>query len=136
MLLSARILTDVSGVNSFSYANQAEWTAGDTVTLYLQLVDLTKDKALEGFVPGGRRFVPVSGATLRVTLTNIDDAKAITRSASQAYASLDGSIWAVSILASDTIQGTCDLVLALTQGGVVTTGRAPAAVAIHPAGTP
>lgn len=133
MLLSARILTDVNGVNSFQYANQAEWTAGDTVTVYFQLVDLTKDRAEQGYVPAGRRYVPAAGATLQVTIANIDDAKQVKRTAAVAY-STDASIWSVPVLSTDLIQGTCDLSLTLTESGRVTTGRATAVIAINPAG--
>lgn len=135
MVLSARILNDVNGVNSFDYCNQAEWVAGDTVTLFFQLVDASKDRMEKGFVPAGRRFVPAAGATLSVTLTNIDDAKVVTRNAAQAYSTLDGSIWSVSILSTDTISGTCDLVLSLNEGGRITRGRLVAAAAISGSGT-
>lgn len=130
MLLSARFLTQVSSVNAWNYADNAQWTQGDTVTVYLQLVDLTLDKAVQGFVPAGRRYVPASGATLTVTLANIDQAVQVTRFATQPYSN-DGSIWKFTVLPSDAISGTCDVKLSLNESGVITAGVAKAGVLIN-----
>jgi hypothetical protein len=135
MLLSARFLTQVSSVNAFNYADNAQWTAGDTVTFYFQLVDLTLDRPAQGFFPAGRRYMPAVGATLTVTLSNIDTAVQIAnRSATQAFPTTDPSIWSVTILNSDLIRGTCDLVLTLREGANTTTGRVSAGVLISTSG--
>jgi len=131
MLLSARFLNQVSSVNSFEYASNAQWTAGDTVSLYIQLVDLTLDRAVQGYMPAGRRYMPADGATLQVTLTNIDDAVQIQRFAVQPFAN-DPSIWRVDILSTDPIQGTCDVLLALVEGSNKTNGRVVGGVLISP----
>lgn len=133
MLLSARFLNQVSSVNAFEYVSNAQWTAGDTVTLYFQLIDLNLDKPVQGFQPAGRRYMPAAGATLSVKLDNINDAIAVTRSATQPYPQ-DSSIWAVQILSTDTIRGTCDLVLNLTESAVKTSGRVVAGVLISTTG--
>lgn len=133
MLLSARIIKDVANVNSFEYDTQLEWTAGDTLTVYFQLIDATLDTAIQGFNPPGRRFVPAASSTLQVSLENIDDAKKLVRLASQPFAN-DGSIWGLQIMASDKIRGTPQMRLTLTQSSVVTTGLVKNAIKIHPAG--
>lgn len=135
MLLSARILDGVGSVNDFNYVDQAEFTAGDTARVYFQLVDLAKDKAVVGFKPAGRRYMPASGATLQVTLDNIDDDKQVIRAAVQAFPTTDPSIWYVNVLASDSVRGTVDMALQLTEGGVIRYGRAAAAVAASNQGT-
>ena len=135
MLLSARVLSGVTSVNDYCSAEYLEWTQGDTIDLYLQLTDLTKDRSLAGFSPAGRRYVPQVGATLQVRLDNIDDAVAVTRQASQPYPTQDPSIWRVSVAATDVIRGTCALALTLTEGVVVTRGRVEAAARIHSSGT-
>ncbi len=38
MLLSARPLKNVASANVFEYANTFEWTSGDTVTVFFQLI--------------------------------------------------------------------------------------------------
>lgn len=121
MLLSARVLKDVNNVNSFQHDLLLTWMQGDTLDVYLQLIDASLDRADQGFNPGGRRFCPEAGATLQVVLENLDDAKKITRMATQPFP-LDASIWKVSIAASDGIKGTPQLRLVLTEGTKVTRG--------------
>lgn len=129
MLLSCRILENVCGVNDFGYTTQAEYTEGSPTTIYIQLVDKAKDQSSKGFVPSGRRFVPAAGATLRVTVDSIDDDKKVTRTATQPY-SLDGSIWSFSMLSTDTIRGTADIRLELTQSSVIIYGNLKNAISI------
>jgi hypothetical protein len=130
MLLSARFLNDVANVNSFEYALVAEFTEGDPASVYFQLIDASLDKAIDGFVPSGRRYVPASGATLQVTVESIDDSKEIVRLATQPFAN-DGSIWKVDFLATDKIRGTANLRLRLTEGAVVRTGLVKSGLRIH-----
>ena len=133
MLLGARMLDQVGNVNQFKVVDSIEFTQGDTATVYIQLVDLTKDKAVEGFVPSGRRYVPAAGATLSIKLDNIDDALALTRTATLPFTG-DSSIWSFSVLATDKIQGTCALSLTLNESGIITRGRIEAVVLIHSQG--
>lgn len=131
MHLSARVLKDVQSVNSFEADTELSWTEGDTLDIHLQLIDVSLDRALQGFQPEGRRYVPTAGATLSCVIENIDDAKKITRLASQPFAN-DGSIWRLSILATDVIRGTPQLRLTLTEGTKVTRGLVRLALKIHP----
>lgn len=130
MLLSLRILENVSGVNAFDYAQQARMTEGDVPTIYFQLVDLARDRADKGFVPAGRRYVPAAGATLSVVLDNVDGARKVTRAATQPYAT-DPSIWAVTLTTADTIRGTVNMKVTLTEGSTVTRGLLQAAVSVQ-----
>jgi hypothetical protein len=129
MLLSTRILNNVAGVNSFEYVQAATFTAGDTPSVYFQLIDASVDRATQGFVPAGRRFMPAAGATLEVTLDSVDNARKIVRSASQPFP-LDPSIWKVDILSTDNIKGTVSMALKLTEGIKITRGRLTAALLI------
>ena len=132
MLLSARMLAQVCDVNTFNYANQVEWTSGDTVRVYFQLLDMSQDKAQQGFKLAGKRYMPaaVVPAVLSVTIDNIDDAIKITRYAVQAFPTSDPSIWYVPVVGTDTISGCCALRLSLNENGVVTKGFLEAAVHI------
>lgn len=132
MLLSGRVLDNVSGVNSFSYTDCVKFTEGDVITIYFQLVDLNKDTASEGFIHPGRRYCPASGATLSVSLVSYDDDKTITRSASKAYSTSDTSIWYISLLATDQISGSFDIKLTLTESTVVTRGVIHNAIRANP----
>src|SRR5882672_4392117 len=113
MLLSARILRDCANVNSFEYADSAQFTRGDVVDVFFQLIDASLDTASENFIPAGRRYMPAVGATLQAVVENIDDSVKITRTLSQPFVN-DPSIWKISFFASDAISGTSNLRLTLT----------------------
>jgi hypothetical protein len=115
MLLSCRFLNDVGSVNSFEYVSQVEIYAGDTQTLYFQLIDASLDRPEQGFQPSGRRYMPAAGASLVVTLMNVDDAKKVVRTATQPYPQ-DPSIWSIPILATDPLLGSINLKMVLTEG--------------------
>lgn len=119
MLLSARPLRDVQSVNSFRYCNQLQFTEGDVLTVYFQLIDAGLDLSTEGYNPAGRRYMPAAGAVLTVTVDSINSAKKITRVATQPYAQ-DPSIWSLSILSTDTVRGTLPLKLSLNEAGKIT----------------
>jgi len=125
------MLKDVANVNVWEPDTQLSWTEGDQLTIYFQLVDMSVDKPDQGFNPPGRRYVPASGATLSVTLENIDQAKQLTRFAVQPFTG-DGSIWSLSIMSTDVIRGTPQMRLTLTEGGVVTRGLAKCSIKIWP----
>jgi len=64
MLLSARPLENVIGVNDYEVVSTISFVEGDVVSLFFQLIDLVKDRPEQGFIPAGRRYMPVIGATL------------------------------------------------------------------------
>lgn len=130
MILSARFLDNVGSVNSFTYVQQAQFTEGDAIDIYFQLIDAAKMDTTENWKPAGMRYMPAAGATLSVTVDNIDDAKKITRPATQPFP-LDPSIWKLSILSTDVIKGTQNLKLTLSEGGVQKKGLVKAALRVQ-----
>jgi len=134
MLLSARILKDVSSVNSFDYDTEHRFMQGNAETIYIQLTDLDKDRVKDGFKPSGRRYIPQTGATLTVTIRSIDDARTVQRQALQPFPG-DPSIWQLQIMPTDRIAGACKMELALVEGGRTTRGETTKClVAIIPGG--
>lgn len=131
MLLSARWLLNVRSVNDFDYADKVEFSEGDPVTVYFQLTDASRDKD-QGFKVSGRRYVPTAGSTLTVTITNLDDAKVYAKPATQLYPTLDGSMWSISIAASDLVKGTPSVQLALIEGAVTRRALLKAAIRVYP----
>lgn len=129
MLLSARLLNNVTNVNSYDTGLQVQFTEGDQLTVYLQLIDLAKDPDARPLT--GRRYVPASGSTLQITLKSNDTAKTITKVASNPFSG-DLSIWSFPILSSDQIKGTWTLLLTLTEGAVQTRGRIEAGMLVQP----
>jgi hypothetical protein len=132
VLLSCRFLTDVGSVNSYDSVSQFKMGEGEAVTVYLQLIDASKDRADQGFNPAGRRFVPASGATLQVILNNVDTAKTITKNATLAYSGLDHSIWRFDIASTDKVVGTVNLTLSLTESAKITKGIVLAGILSQP----
>lgn len=124
MLLSVRMLNGVGNVNTFEYVSAVEFTEGDGPLIYFQLIDSSLDK---GMRPAGRRYAPAAGATLQCVVHSIDDAKKVTRFASQPFAN-DPSIWALQLQSTDVIRGTCSMQLVLTEGAVVRRGSASAVI--------
>jgi hypothetical protein len=121
MILSARFLNDVSNINSFQTVEVGQFTEGDSASVFFQLIDSTLDLANKGFNPPGRRFIPATGATLQVIVDSIDDAKKITRSATNPFLD-DRSIWKLDFIASDKISGTANFQLVLTEGTIIKRG--------------
>lgn len=114
MQLSARLLNDVASVNSYEVASALEFTAGDTQTVYFQLIDASLDRTEQGYNPPGRRYMPPATSTLQLTMLNIDDAKKVVRFCSQPFTQ-DPSIWAVAILGTDPLIGTVSLKFSLVE---------------------
>lgn len=125
MLLSARILQNCTDVNTWDYPEQLSFTQGDTVDVYFVIMDAGTDRVNQGFVPAGRRYIPAVGATLNVTLTNLDPTQNITRPCENPFTDPDRSdcsIWTLSILASDMLYGLVNMQLQLNEGGKITNG--------------
>lgn len=88
MRLSAKSLLNFNSVNSYTPANQWTIRAGETNTLYFQLIDL--DQA------GLRYIAGVGGsASVQVTFPSIDDSQVI--SVAAVANANDASIWSVSL---------------------------------------
>lgn len=121
MLLSARPLKEVGNVNNWSYSSVIEFTKGDVLDVYFMLIDTTLDTGSENFIPPGRRYMPVAGATLTATVENLDTSQQITRVCVQPFTN-DPSIWKISFFNSDNIEGTANLRLVLTETPKITKG--------------
>ncbi|NDD55968.1 hypothetical protein EBZ39_19240 [bacterium] len=75
--------------------------------------------------------MPQSGSTLQVVLNNIDDAKRVTRTATQAFPNADNSIWKVQVLSGDKISGTVQMKLSLTESGTTKNALIKGALRVH-----
>jgi hypothetical protein len=122
MLLSAKLLNNVGGVNTFDISQQTSFTEGDLPVIYLRLVDLQSKID---------RYIPATGATLSVTFTNVDTNKTFTKVATQPFTG-DKSIWSFSFLSNENVKGTMSLQLTLTEGASVTRGLVTSALLVQP----
>jgi len=117
MLLAARLLNDVNGVNSFDFVTAYEVATGDAFDVYFQFYNAGRGR---GSSPEAPRYMPAAGATVSVTVLNLDSAKQFVRVAAQPFAQ-DPSIWRFSILSTDPVTGTVSLKVALTEAGATRT---------------
>jgi hypothetical protein len=132
MILSCTFLSDVGGVNAYREAPTFLMSEGDQVDVYIQLRDISVNPAAQGFKPVGRRYMPATGATLSVSLSNsFDDARVVSKVCTQPYAS-DPSIWKFTILSTDPIKGTRNVQLTLTESAVVKKGIVQAGIRAVP----
>lgn len=116
MRLSARILSHVADANTFEVHEQAEFTEGDSTYIYFMLIDETADRAVEGFNPPGRRYIPNVTSTLAVSFLSVEASRSLQRNASMAFPNDDRSIWKVPVYATDKLVGSRDMKLTLTEG--------------------
>lgn len=125
MRLGIRILNSSSSLNYLSYLNQAQISPGETATVYFQLVDLE-----QGTPCGALRYMSASGATVSIMLTSLDQAKNITKVASNPFAD-DRSIWSFTLNALETVNAAgVNMKVTLTEGANVKIAIAEAAVII------
>ena len=120
MLLSARMLNGVADVNHFETVATLEMTQGDIQDVYFVLIDASVEKTRD---PAGRRYVAEAGASLQVTIQDIDSAVTVVKLATRPFAG-DQSIWKVTLdplvdaVSIPAICGTYALKLKLTEPGV------------------
>jgi hypothetical protein len=121
MKLSGQFLVDVGGVNAFLEVPFLEVSEGDSATIYLQLRDISiRPLTQNGYT--GRRYIPATGASLRVYIDNsLDSPKMVTKVASQPFVG-DASIWTFSVYGTDALSGTKNIRLELTEGATITRG--------------
>ena len=136
MLLSVRPLENAVSVNNFEVVQSLRFREGDAPTISFMLIDAARDRPERGFSPAGRRYIPAAGATLQVTLININDSHKVVRAATQPFPG-DLSIWALQLQPTDQLLGTVSMVLLLTETVnsqvVVTNGGLSAAISIESA---
>lgn len=118
MILSGRILANLVDVNTFTPTDAVRMREGDPVSVYLQLTDASVPDCNSG----GRRYVPIDGAVLQISILPLEcGAKIINRVCDQPFAG-DASIFNFQLLPSDGLRGTQDLNFRLTEGNNVRTG--------------
>jgi len=98
MLLSAKMLQDVTSVNNYRAVNQIDARAGSTIDVYFQLTDRSQDRDQN---PPGRRYMPKSNSTLMASLRSVYGTKQLAFPCTQPFASQDPSIWYFFISPND-----------------------------------
>lgn len=124
MNLSARMIENYVDANNYDVTpqlvmNSIGVTPDVTYDVYVQLVDLSKDKAIDGYSPAGRRYIPPTGSNLQVVVRNINNA--VQCGPLSMVQTTDPSIWRVTLLGSYQIRGSVSLQFALSTGTKITT---------------
>jgi hypothetical protein len=110
------LLENVKDVNTFYHVDSYEHVNGNGEDIYFQLVT-----DLSGNCPDAamNRYVPSSAATVVVNFDNLDCNLVISRVAVQPFPLDDRSIWKVTVMPTDLLQG--NMTLTLTDGTKVET---------------
>lgn len=110
MKLSAKAIKTYNTVNSFSFGNQWSIRAGETNTLYFQIIDKDQDD-LRYLLGIGLDNTP---ASISVTFPSVDDDAVITVDATQVDAN-DASLWKIE-LTEDQVPSSGNVNFAITEG--------------------
>lgn len=103
-----RLLENVSGYNNFYEVATFEHVNGNEQDLYIRLVSKNSDGLGD---LATLRWIPSDTATMSVVFESIDADKQITRAATMAFPNDDRSIWKVTLLANESINGAMKVVL-------------------------
>jgi len=133
MLLSAALLKNVTGVNSFEYTPTIRAHRDEPVDIYFQILDGDREphKTLGLYATKGLRYAPAAGTIIECKLQCIDSALTVTRYATQAWPTQDSSIWRLQLLGTENIVGTITLQLTMTEAGVVRRGNLGQAISLY-----
>ena len=120
MRLNAKILKNVASINQWQYASQAYVSEGQANDIYIQLVDLDKDIAIETKSAEYPEFPIryISGAAaigVVATFDSLDDDEVFTINGTQPFAD-DKSIWKFPLTNSQIPSGG-NLKITLTEDG-------------------
>jgi hypothetical protein len=128
MLLRVRLLDQCIDQNNFMVVSDIRFTQGDSPFIFFQLINGSLD---QDFKPSGRRYMPQPGATVTVSLQNVNSANTLTKICTQPFVQ-DPSIWSFQVYSADGLAGTYTFTLQLTEGTNITYGRASNALSVAP----
>ena len=120
MRLSAKMLQNVENVNNWKFSNQAFLYEGQENEIYLQLIDIGKDPAVNPkdtpLPEFPLRYIPQgSSVSLSITFPSIDTEEEFSVSGTQPFAD-DKSIWKFT-LTSDQLPNSGYAKITLTEDG-------------------
>jgi len=120
MKLAFVFLESVYNVNAYDVVPQFEHVNGSGQDMYIQIVSISSSgcaNACDTDCP--TRYMPSSAATLVANFDNLDSCLVVQRVAVMAFPADDRSIWKITIMPNDVIQG--NMTLTLTDGTSIQT---------------
>ena len=120
MRLNAKMLRNVASVNQFEYANQAYLAEGQVNEIYIQLVDLLKQPAIDkslALPDRPLRYMPqyTTSIAVEATFPSVDDNTTYAIAGTQPFAD-DKSIWKFT-LSSSQIPASGSFIIKITLDG-------------------
>jgi len=132
MRLGVRMLNNTSTLNNLMYVNQVQINPGETYTVMFQIVDLDQRPSASSLP---QRYIPITGSTMSITLTSIDQSRNISKIPSNPFVD-DRSIWSFNLTAADTaIAAGVNMTATLTEGANIRIARSEATIIIGPQST-
>jgi hypothetical protein len=110
------LLENVNNFNSFLEVPQFEHVNGNQQDLYIRIVQKSANSNAES---ADLRWLPSGSATLTFKFDSLDKALVISRVGTMAFPSDDRSVWKVTLLPGDVINGSMSATL--TDGGITET---------------
>jgi hypothetical protein len=110
------LLENVKDVNTFCQVESFEHVNGNGQDIYVRLMQESSGGCKECKL---NRYMPSTVATVVATLDNLDCNLVVSRVAVQPFPADDRSIWKITIMPTDKIQGNITLVL--TDGTTIET---------------
>lgn len=109
MKLGIQMLNNSSTLNNLIETSQVLFSQSESIDVYFKLIDQEH--------PQHSRYIPAAGATVNISIPNINSTYTVSKPASIAFPE-DRSIWKVTLSSSETekISGT-DMKVTLTEGG-------------------
>lgn len=130
MKLNLQMLDPSSTLNKLHLLSEVEVYPGSTATIMFQLVDLNQQ--LSDICDLYSRYVPASGATVSVVISNLDSANVVTKTATNPFAD-DRSIWSFDLTATETTQlSGITLQVTVTEGASVKKFISSGVLVVHP----
>lgn len=111
-----KLLESVNNFNDFIEVSKFEHVNGNQQDLYFRLI---QKKAVDSGDFNDLRWLPTDLATVSVNFDSLDSAKVINRAATMVYPDDDRSVFKVTLLPGDLLNGSMKVVL--TDGGLTET---------------
>lgn len=100
MQLVFRALDNVQNLNSFDEVSEITFLRGNPGTLYFRLIQQVNEADTPDAAQ--RRYLPATGSTVTMYFEHMDVCRCFNRVAFQPFPNDDRSIWAITIMPTDT----------------------------------
>ena len=126
MKLSIRFLDNYSNANTYQPTDQITFAEGSTVTVYFELIDLSKNCYGD---PPGLLYIASSTPTLQLTVNNVANSLVLNKFPALVAGT---PFWSMSFAVGEITGGTYSLTLKLTEGSNISTAYTSGSIKVLP----